>query len=82
MSTPTTKTRARLLWEQLDREASDARDRASQHRQVELAALRDDDDAAAEAPRAMEYVERGKAFAYEDAALRVKVLAAGIPEET
>lgn len=77
------KERALELWTALDRAAGDARERAEQHRLAELAAFHDGDadDARREMEMALEYVARGEALAYEDASLRVKLFAAGIPED-
>lgn len=76
------KERATELASEMERLASLARARAEEHRQAELAAFMSDDQGSAEAHAAHEMVARGKALAYEDAEVLVRLLATWIPEET
>jgi len=74
------KDRALGLAEKLRQLSSASRAKADQERQEELQAFHAD-DGAAEAHAAAAMVARGKALAYEDAELYVRLLALWIPED-
>lgn len=76
----TAKGRALSLADDLARQASDARQRAVDEACAELRAFMADDSASAEAHAAHSMVSRGRAIAYEDAELQVRLLATWIPE--
>lgn len=78
----TIRERAEELANLLDDLARAKRAEADAARARELAAFNDDDEPAGDEAEALYYVARGKALAFEDASIRVKLLAAGIAEGT
>ena len=74
-----TKDRALGLAEKLRQLSSESRAKAEEERSAEIAAFHADDGTSA-AHASAEMVARGKAIAYEDAELMVRLLARWIPE--
>jgi O6-methylguanine-DNA--protein-cysteine methyltransferase len=75
------KREALALVEQLEQSSREATVRREEHQEAERFAL-PGSDAEASSHQALAEVARGEARAYEDAALRLRLLAAGIPVDT
>lgn len=78
----TIRERAEALADALERQARAQRAEADAARASEINAFHDGDGPGGDEAQALYYVARGAAVAYEAAAVKVRVLAAGIPEGT
>lgn len=76
----TLKERALKLADEFRDKAATNRDNAAEHRDREQAAFHADEHDEMAYNQAREYVNRGASLAYEEAEVRLRLLAAGIPE--